>query len=202
MELLEEQQKRMSSGLRRMYKRLKDKGLWEGNVLIETDQSPSIVDILAELDLIEPPEDDESVTMSDEEMPPKEESTPTFSPKMCISHGDINVTGVDSQAQPRDTPQGTEPLDTIDWDMAMVFTPLPITPSFTQDNYARPDLNPCSCSLRDYSNQIFDAQAQQANLGVSLKTRLYCADHTDTLWKLLAPITDLPTSSRYLQHSF
>lgn len=70
--MLEEQQKRMSSGLRKKYKRLKSGGLQQGNLLIETDANPRILDILAELDLIDPQRDDESVTTSNEETSPKE----------------------------------------------------------------------------------------------------------------------------------
>lgn len=182
--MVEEQHKRLASGLRRMYQRLKNNQLWNGPVLVETDGRPSILDILAELDRIEPSTDDQTESaVSQDECTPKQEQTWKVSSEELLRQEDMDVFEIDQPLQPQELPREVDAFSLVDWDVARVCTPLPIEPVYQGMKFLEQDLGfhrPIrNTGLRDYSARMVEAQAQQGGFAVRAANtveRLHGAD--------------------------
>lgn len=137
--------------------------------MVETEGQPSILDILAELNRIDPPTDDEcsmSPISEDEAAIQEEEEMPEGGHIMSFDRAATELMPFEPFSQPFALEPAPEMFNMIDWDTAKVCTPLAIeTLSQESDMSNMSPIVPLSNSgVRNYSIQMMEAQAHQAGL--------------------------------------
>lgn len=164
----------MASGLRRMYKHLREMQLWKGDPLIETDGGLSILDILAALDRVEQPTDQESGSAATDDETPSSKNDDVFNPIAAIrpddddDDGNMDITGLGFELQDQEISQEIETFNLIDWDMATIFTPPPTNADFQDTEILMWDSTESMGvrSVTEYAAEMVKKQAQQAKLEV------------------------------------